>query len=82
MVIMIIDKLYERVKERGVVCVGLDTDYSYLPQSFANSFENIGDAVFNFNKKIIDATIDVAACFRTNSYAAAAKGWRLLNLNL
>ncbi len=64
MVIMIIDKLYERVKERGVVCVGLDTDYSYLPQSFANSFENIGDAVFNFNKKIIDATIDVAACFK------------------
>lgn len=61
---MIIDKLYERVKERGVVCVGLDTDYSYLPEYFAKNFENIGDGIFNFNKRIIDATIDVAACFK------------------
>ncbi|NLZ49218.1 MAG: orotidine-5'-phosphate decarboxylase [Clostridiales bacterium] len=61
---MIIDKLYERVKERGVVCVGLDTDYGYLPESFANNFENIGEAVFHFNKRIIDATLDIAACFK------------------
>ena len=29
---LIIDKLYERVEERGVVCLGLDTDASYIPQ--------------------------------------------------
>ena len=26
------DKLYEAVEARGPVCVGLDTDFSYLPQ--------------------------------------------------
>lgn len=25
------DKLYEAVEARGPVCVGLDTDFSYLP---------------------------------------------------
>ena len=29
---MIIDKLYGRVKERGFVCAGLDTDISYIPE--------------------------------------------------
>lgn len=61
---MIIDKLYERVRERGVVCVGLDTDLEYIPEDFRNSFGNIEDSLFNFNRKIIDATADAAACFK------------------
>ena len=28
------DKLYEAVEARGPVCVGLDTDFSYLPADF------------------------------------------------
>ena len=27
----IMDKLYKRVEERGVVCVGLDTALDYIP---------------------------------------------------
>ena len=27
------DKLYEAVEARGPVCVGLDTDFSYLPEA-------------------------------------------------
>lgn len=61
---MIVDKLYKQVAEKGHVCVGLDTDYSYLPQSFADKYSSKGEAVFNFNKEIIDATSDVAACFK------------------
>lgn len=61
---MIVDKLFNKVAENGHVCVGLDTDYSYLPQSFAEKFSNKGEAIFNFNKEIIDATYDVAACFK------------------
>lgn len=61
---MIVDKLYKQVEEKGHVCVGLDTDYNYLPQSFAARFSTKGEAVFNFNKEIIDATCDVAACFK------------------
>lgn len=61
---MIIDKLYERVRERGVVCVGLDTDLDYLPKDFAASFDNLEEALFQFNKRIIDSTLDVAGCFK------------------
>lgn len=61
---MIIDRLYKAVQEKGHVCVGVDTDLSYIPKSFLNKYENLEDAIFNFNKKIIDATIDVAACYK------------------
>lgn len=61
---MIVDKLYNLVSERGHVCIGLDTDYDYLPKKFANKFTSKGEAIFNFNKEIIDKTWDVAACFK------------------
>jgi len=61
---MIIDKLFLHVAAKGHVCVGLDTDYEYLPAHFAKAFSHISDALFSFNKQIIDATIDVAACFK------------------
>ena len=61
---MIIDKLYARVAEKGHVCVGLDTDYSYLPAQFATQFSNLSDALFEFNKRIIEATLDYAACYK------------------
>ena len=59
----IMDKLYNRVLEKGVVCVGLDTSLEYIP-SFIKEGKNNEDAIVEFNKKIIDATIDVAACFK------------------
>lgn len=61
---MIIDKLYARVAEKGHVCVGLDTDYNYLPAQFAAQFSNLSDALFEFNKRIIEATLDYAACYK------------------
>lgn len=61
---MIIDKLYNSVKEKGHVCLGLDTDLSYIPEGFLNKYENIEDAIFNFNKKIIDETLDVVSCYK------------------
>lgn len=61
---MIVDKLYELVSEKGHVCIGLDTDYSYIPDSFAEKFSSKGEAIYNFNKEIIDKTYDVAACYK------------------
>lgn len=61
---MIADRLYELVEERGHVCVGLDTDYSYLPKDFADKFDSVGMAIYNFNKEIIDATCDIVACYK------------------
>jgi len=61
---MIIDKLFSQVAAKGHVCVGLDTDYEYLPAHFSKAFAHISDALFSFNKQIIDATLDVAACYK------------------
>lgn len=59
----IIDKLYDRVEKRGVVCVGLDTALEYVPEHIKNG-RTPSEAIFEFNKQIIDATYDVAACFK------------------
>lgn len=61
---MIIDKLFEAVDKKGHVCVGLDTDMSYIPESFLKKQDSISEALFQFNKKIIDATIDHSSCFK------------------
>lgn len=61
---MIVDKLFNQVAEKGHVCLGLDTDYSYLPKCFADKFKTSGEAIYNFNKEIIDATYDIVACYK------------------
>ena len=60
---LIIDKLYERVEERGVVCLGLDTALDYIPSHVLEG-RTVSEALFEFNKEIIDATLDVVACFK------------------
>ena len=39
------DKLYEAVEARGPVCVGLDTDFSYLPADFVDSTLSKGETI-------------------------------------
>ena len=39
------DKLYEAVEARGPVCVGLDTDFSYLPADFVDSTLTKGENI-------------------------------------
>jgi len=57
-----IDKLYENVAKRGHVCVGLDTALEYIPEK--ERLPSDADSVLAYNKTIIDATIDIAACFK------------------
>lgn len=59
---MIIDRLYKEIEKKGFVCVGLDTHYDYIPNNLKGS--NLVDTVFNFNKKIIDATHDEVAIYK------------------
>lgn len=61
---MQIDRLYEAVAEKGPVCVGLDTDFSYLPADFADPALSRGENIFNFNKAVIEATKGVAGCYK------------------
>ena len=76
---MIVDKLFKQVAEKGHVCVGLDTDYSYIPKWYADKFETQGEAIFNFNKEIIDATWDVVACYKVQIAYYEALGLEGLN---
>ena len=59
----IIDKLYQRIEERGFVCVGLDTSLDYIPQKMKEG-KSTSQALFDFNKQIIDHTEDVCAIYK------------------
>lgn len=61
---MIVDRLFEAVEKKGHVCVGLDTELSYIPEFLEKKYTNISDRIFAFNKEIIDATKDYASCFK------------------
>ena len=51
----IMEKIFKRVEERGVVCVGLDTALDYIP-NFIKEGKSAEDAIVEFNKAIIDET--------------------------
>lgn len=58
------DKLYHAVAERGPVCVGLDTDVSYIPAEMYDSAKTPGENLVAYNRQIIEATKAVAGCFK------------------
>lgn len=59
----IMDKLYDRVEKNGVVCLGLDTAIDYIPEFFREN-KTAGEAIFEFNRAIIDRTLDVVSCYK------------------
>ena len=58
------DKLYEAVAAKGPVCVGLDTAVEYVPPAALHRAGNEAEAVLAFNRAVIDATLEAAACFK------------------
>lgn len=61
---MIVDRLYEAVKEKGFVCVGLDSHLDYIPNYIKQKHEKLSDIIFEYNKTIIDATSDIVAIYK------------------
>lgn len=60
----IIDKLVEVVRQKGGICVGLDSSLDYIPQPLKDHYPNVSDQIFEFNKAIIDATSDIVAIYK------------------
>jgi orotidine-5'-phosphate decarboxylase len=58
------DKLYEAVSAKGHVCLGLDTAVEYVPKKERRRASSDAEAILAFNKAIIDATIDIVACYK------------------
>jgi len=69
-----VDRLFERVKERGHVCVGLDTAADYVPDLERRRAGNDAEAVLAFNKAVVDAVYDVCACFKVQIAYYEEKG--------
>ena len=61
---MIIDRLYNRVEEKGNICVGLDSRLEFIPESLKEKHGDISKIIFEFNKKIIDETVDITAIYK------------------
>lgn len=62
----IIEELQKKSLENGPLCVGLDTDPSYLPESVLKAFDSPVEAVLAYNKEIIKrvAADKSACCFK------------------
>ncbi len=64
-------------KRKTFLCIGLDSDFDKLPEHLLKK----SDPVFEFNKKIIDATRDVCIAYKINTAfyeAQGVKGWRAM----
>ena len=70
--------LVEQIKQkRSYLCVGLDTDLTKIPKHL----QSHPDAVFEFNKQIIDATQDLCVAYKINTAfyeAMGLKGWEAM----
>lgn len=58
-----VDKLIDRIIElQNPTCVGLDTDFSYLPEELREgiaTFEGVAEGLIEFNMNIIDKVCDI-----------------------
>src|SRR4029079_13395857 len=69
-------QLVQQIKEkRSFLCVGLDTDITKIP----TRLQSHPNAIFEFNKAIIDATKDHCVAYKINTAfyeALGVKGWQ------
>ena len=76
------ETLFQQIlSKQSFLCVGLDSDINRIP-SHLHQFE---DPVFEFNKRIIDATQDLCIAYKPNIAfyeALGAKGWESLRKTL
>ena len=67
----------EIFSKRSYLCVGLDTDITKIPKHL----QSHPDAIFEFNKQIIDTTKDLCVSYKINTAfyeALGVKGWEAM----
>jgi len=71
-------QLIEQIRlKKSFLCVGLDTDLQKIPFHL----QSHPDAVFEFNKRIIDATLDLCVSYKINTAfyeAMGIRGWEAM----
>ncbi|MCL4106720.1 UNVERIFIED_CONTAM: hypothetical protein GTU68_048164 [Idotea baltica] len=71
----------EILAKKSFLCIGLDSDYSRIPKHLLE----LEDPVFEFNKRIIDATKDLCVAYKPNIAfyeSLGASGWESLRKTL
>ena len=72
-------ELVENIKrKKSFLCVGLDTDATKIPEFL---YDESDDAIFVFNKAIIDATADLCVAYKPNLAfyeSLGLEGWEVL----
>lgn len=70
--------LIEQIQlKKSYLCVGLDTDFDKIP----THLKSHPDAIFEFNKQIIDATKDLCVAYKINTAfyeVLGSKGWDIV----
>ena len=72
-------ELFENIqRKKSFLCVGLDTDVNKIPEHLFNESD---DAIYEFNKAIIDATADLCVAYKPNLAfyeSLGLQGWEVL----
>ena len=71
---MLIDRLYNEVNRIGNVCVGLDSLLDYIPNQLKEKYQDIEKIIFQFNKRIIDKTMDIVPVYKLQIAAYESYG--------
>lgn len=71
--ITFITKLEACWQRDNFICVGLDSDYDRLPEVI-KAGRSVEDALFHFNREIIDATHDLVCSYKPNAAFYEARG--------
>ena len=71
---MITDILLDEVKKKSCVCLGLDTRPEYIPSFIADRDISTGEKIFEFNRRIVDATYDLVGCYKVQIACYEALG--------
>src|SRR5712691_2604791 len=68
-----VSQLEQCWNQDNFVCVGLDSDYKQIPES-VKSLDSVEEALFAFNRDIIDATHDLVCAYKPNAAFYEARG--------
>ena len=60
----VMSRLQDACRKNGPLCIGLDTDPSYLPESVIAKYPSKEEAVLAYNKGIVDAASQYAGCYK------------------
>lgn len=61
---LIIDRLFKEVADKKMVCLGLDTHLDYIPNWLKEKHGDVDKIIFQFNKMIIDSTLDIVPVYK------------------